>query len=380
VNPNYHAWRVAETEHPPRIIGDVAAPEETSSTSRTAISSRFAWAVLGTLYVVWGTTYLGIAKVNASIPPLVGAGIRFLVAGTVLFAFRRVATGERPARRHWWSAAVIGAFLLLGGNGLVAVAETSVPTGIVALIIALVPIWLALIDRVILRSTNPSWRTVAGLVAGFSGAALLVGGSAVGHVSLVGLLAAVTASVSWASGSMYARRAFLPSDALMASGMQQMMGGLVILAVAVVIGEAGRFHPYQVTRSSWLGLVYLISIGSFVGFSCYLWLLRNVRTSLVSTYAYVNPLVAVSLGVFVLGESLSLRELAAGGVILGSVALIVSTGGVHRTDDDAERSHPGEKRRSELEAELPFEGGSGTQQGPLAEDGRGELEPDGKSG
>ncbi len=138
-------------------------------------------------------------------------------------------------------------------------------------------------------------------------------------------------------GSIYARRATLPSDALMASGMQQIAGGLVIAAAAVTSGELSGFHLSQVTRSSWLGLLYLIVVGSFVGFSCYLWLLRNVRTTLVSTYAYVNPVVAVTLGVWFLSETLSARELVAGAVVLASVALIVSSGGTRRTDPHAEQ-------------------------------------------
>ena len=361
-----------------RIIGAMPAPAK-SSTPGARVSRGFAWTMLGTLYIVWGTTYLGIAKVNASMPPLVGAAIRFLVAGCLLYSFRRIRTGERPVVRQWRSAAIVGTFLLFGGNGLVAVAEKTVPTGIVALIIALVPIWLALIDRVVLRSTKPSWRTVAGLIAGFGGAALLVGGSVAGHVSLSGMLVAVTASLSWASGSIYARRAFLSSDALMASGMQQIMGGVVILVVALLTGQVGRFHPAEVTRSSWLGLLYLIVVGSFVGFSCYLWLLRNVRTSLVSTYAYVNPLVAVTLGVVVLGESVAGRELVAGAVILASVALIVSSGGLHRTDTDA-ASDAREQRGPHLQPELPFEGGGRAQQRLLSQDGGGELESDGESG
>lgn len=361
-----------------RIIEAMPAPTK-SPTPGVGISRGYAWTVLGTLYVVWGTTYLGIAKVNASMPPLVGAAIRFLIAGCLLFGFRRLRTGERPTMQQWRSAGVVGAFLVFGGNGLVAVSEKTVPTGIVALIIALVPIWLALIDRVVVRSTKPSWRTVAGLIAGFGGAALLVGGSVAGHVSLSGMLVAVTASLSWASGSIYARSAFLSSDALMASGMQQIMGGLVILAATIISGQLGRFHPSEVTGSSWLGLLYLIVVGSFVGFSCYLWLLRNVRTSLVSTYAYVNPLVAVTLGVVVLGESLAGRELAAGAVILASVALIVSSGGLHRTDAGA-GSDPGEQRGTELQPELPFEGGGRAQQRLLGQDGRGELEPDRKPG
>jgi drug/metabolite transporter (DMT)-like permease len=228
-----------------------------------------------------------------------------------------------------------------------------------------------------MRSSLPSWRTIAGLLAGFVGAAVLVGSSAQGHTSIVGLLFAVSASLLWAVGSIYARRASLPDDALMASGMQQLVGGIVVLAVATLSAQFSGFHLSEITRSSWLGFLYLLVVGSFVGFSCYLWLLRNVRTSLVSTYAYVNPVVALALGVVVLNETIAGREFVAGVVILASVALIVSSGGLHRTDPDAAtESHVGEKWRPEVEAELPFEGGGSAEQRLLAQDGRGELEPD----
>jgi drug/metabolite transporter (DMT)-like permease len=162
--------------------------------------------------------------------------------------------------------------------------------------------------------------------------------------------------------------------------MQQIMGGLVFVVMALASGEVGRFHISEVTRSSWIGLAYLIVVGSLIGFNCYLWLLRNVRTTLVSTYAYVNPLVAVTLGVIVLHESVALRELVAGGVILSSVALIVSSGGIHRTDRDRRSSEAGEQRGPEVEPELPFEGGGRAEQRLLPEGRRGELETDREPG
>jgi drug/metabolite transporter (DMT)-like permease len=292
----------------------------------------FAWTTLITLYIVWGTTYLAIAKVNASVPAFTGAAFRFLVAGSILFVVRRVRTRERTERGQWKSAIIIGTFLVFGGNGMVALAEETVPTGVVALIIATVPLWLALIDRVVLRSAHPGWRITTGLIAGFVGAGLLVGGGLAADVPLVGMLAAVAAPFLWAIGSIYARQAFLPKDALLGSGMQQLMGGLVLLAVALVTGQLHDLHVAEITRSSWLALLYLIVVGSWIGFSCYLWLIRNVRTSLVSTYAYVNPVVAVTLGIVVLDEEPTLRMVVAGLVILMSVALIVSAGGIARQD------------------------------------------------
>lgn len=287
------------------------------------------WAVLGALYFVWGTTYLGIEKVNESAPTLLGAGTRFLFAGTVLVVATTIRSGERTTRSQWKAAGIVGVFLLLGGNALVAVSENmGTPTGIVSLIIALIPLWLAFFDRIVLRSAPLGWRVVAGLAGGFVGAAILIGSSAsAGKAPLGGMLVAVCATLCWTAGSLYARTAPLPKGPLLGSGMQQLVGGGVILAVAVSAGELRGFSVSQVTTASWLGLAWLILAGSFVGFSCYLWLLRNVRTSLVSTYAYVNPIVAVTLGWLVLGEGLTLRTVVAAAIVLGSVALIVSTGG-----------------------------------------------------
>jgi drug/metabolite transporter (DMT)-like permease len=316
-------------------------------------STATVWTVLGTLYFVWGTTYLAIREVNRTIPPLVGAGLRFLVAGTALYAFASVRTGERPTPTQWRGAAIVGVFLLFGGNAGVAWSEhLGTPTGIVALIIALVPLWLALFDRVLLRSAPLGWKVAIGLVAGFAGEALLVGGSAIhGDVPLDGMLIAVAASVAWATGSLYARNAPLPRAPLLGSGMQQVAGATVILTVAVLTGAFAGFHPSEVTRASWLGLAWLILAGSFVGFSAYLWLLRNVRTSLVGTYAYVNPIIAVFLGWLILDETLPVRVIVAAAIVLSSVALIVSAGGTRRTDSGGT-----DQRRPEVEAELGFEG------------------------
>jgi drug/metabolite transporter (DMT)-like permease len=305
--------------------GTVAAPKTAT-----------VWTVLGALYFVWGTTYLGIEKVNASAPTLLGAAARFLFAGTVLVAVSSVRTGERTTAKQWRAAAIVGTFLLLGGNALVAVSENmGTPTGIVSLIIALIPLWLAFFDRVVFRSAALGWRVVTGLVGGFCGAAILIGTNAsAGKAPLGGMLVAVAATLCWTAGSLYARTAPLPRGPLLGSGMQQVVGGGVILAVALATGELRGFSVSQVTTESWLGLVWLVLAGSFVGFSCYLWLLRNVRTTLVSTYAYVNPIVAVTLGWIVLNEALTARTLLAAAIVLGSVALIVSAGGPARRPGD----------------------------------------------
>ncbi len=323
--------------------------------------------MLGSLYFVWGTTYLGIREVNRSIPPLVGAGVRFLVAGAALYALARIRTGERPTATQWRGASVVGAFLLFGGNVGVAWSEyLGTPTGIVALIIALVPLWLALFDRVLLKSAPLGWRVSVGLVAGFVGEAALVGTAAVrSDVPITGLLTAVGATVGWAIGSLYARTAPLPRGPLLGSGMQQLAGAGVILAVALVTGQFADLHIGAIETSSWLGLGWLIVAGSFVGFSAYLWLLRNVRTSLVSTYAYVNPIVAIFLGWLILDEPVTLRMFGSAAIVLGAVALIVSAGDTTRQEPgevaagepplDVQRSG-GQQRRPERERQVGLEG------------------------
>jgi drug/metabolite transporter (DMT)-like permease len=319
------------------------------------------WTVLGALYFVWGTTYLGIEKVNETAPTLIGAGTRFLFAGTVLFAWASSRTEERTTKIQWRAAGIVGVFLLLGGNALVAVSENmGTPTGIVSLIIALIPLWLAFFDRVVLRSAPLGWRVTVGLLGGFTGAAVLISTNATsGHAPLGGMLVAVGATLCWTVGSLYARSAPLPKAPLLGSGMQQIVGGFAIWIVAIAVGELGQLHPSEISGSSWLGLAWLIVAGSFVGFSCYLWLLRNVRTSLVSTYAYVNPIVAVTLGWLVLGEPLTARLFVAGGIVLTSVALIVSAGGA--TSRRSSRSGPeveaiaisaGDEGRPEIQLEI----------------------------
>ncbi|HJR97977.1 MAG TPA: EamA family transporter [Actinomycetota bacterium] len=332
-------------------------------------STAKVWTILGALYFVWGTTYLGIEKVNETVPTLLGAAARFLFAGAVLFAWTSVRTGERTRPRQWRAAGIVGIFLLLGGNALVAVSENmGTPTGLVSLIIALIPLWLAFFDRVVFRAAPLGWKVVVGLIGGFGGAALLVSGSAGAGVPVGGMLVAVAATLCWTVGSLYARTAPLPKAPLLGSGMQQMVGGAVILAVALAIGEGADLDVRAVSGSSWLGLAWLIVAGSFVGFSAYLWLLRNVRTTLVSTYAYVNPIVAVTLGVIVLDEALTGRMFLSGAIVLASVAMIVSSSGAatRAPGDEVEgsveagiaepdvRSGSGgaEERRAQLEREV----------------------------
>jgi drug/metabolite transporter (DMT)-like permease len=283
------------------------------------------WAALLAVWAFWGGTYLAIRVVVETMPPFLAASARFLVAGAILYAVairRGDRVGDRPTRAQWIAATIIGGSLLLGGNGLVMFAEQSVPSGITALIIASVPLWFAVFDRVVFRK-RLSWPAVLGLAIGFGGLALLLNPTG-GRLDPAGVAALVVASISWAGGSLYARHATLPKRPLVGTGMEMLAGGVLLALVAAVRGEFARFDLAAVSIESVFGLVYLVVFGSLVAFAAYVWLLRVTRTTLVSTYAYVNPVVAVLLGWAVLAEPITVGTLIAGAIIVVAVALIVS--------------------------------------------------------
>jgi drug/metabolite transporter (DMT)-like permease len=291
-------------------------------------SSRM-WTALVTVWIVWGTTYLAIAVVVRSMPPLLSAGVRFLVAGALMYGWsvrRGDRRGDHPTGAQWRSAAIIGGLLLLVSNGLIMTAERKVPSGLTALIVAMVPLWVALSDRLLFGRRLPR-LAVVGLVTGFGGAALLVGGQIAGDTDVVATFMVVAAALSWVAGSLYARDANLPSRPLVGTGMEMLCGGAFLMIVGTIVGEWSRMQPETFQASSVVALVYLIVFGSLVGFTSYVWLIRNAPTSLASTYAYVNPVVAVTLGWLILSEPLTLRMIVAGLVIIVSVALIVTSQG-----------------------------------------------------
>jgi drug/metabolite transporter (DMT)-like permease len=296
-------------------------------------SSALIWTALSAVYVIWGTTYLAIRVTNETLPPLMAAGLRFLIAGGVLYAItvrRDDVEGDRPGPAQWKAAAIVGLGLVAGGNGLVVLAERTIPSGLMSLIIALVPLWMVLVDLVILRHRVGA-LTVFGLVLGFTGAALLIGGTAQdGTAPLSGVLVGVVASLSWTSASLYSRNAPLPSRPLVGAGMEMMVGGGALVLAGALRGEIALVHVDDFSARSLVALLYLVTIGSWVGYTSYVWLLRNARTSLVSTYAYVNPVVAVFLGWLVLDETITVRTLVAGAVVVVGVAIIISTGGAAR--------------------------------------------------
>ena len=287
-------------------------------------------AALLTVYVVWGSTYLGIAVMIETLPPLLAAGIRYLVAGGLVLSFlwlraraRRVPL-ERPGLRQWRATAIVGVLLLFGGNGFVVLAELHIPSGIAAVMIATVPIWMALLDAAV-TGTRPSALAIGGSLAGFVGVAILIapvsGGPA---VDPFGIGLALVATLAWAVGSIYGRGAPMPRSALLATGMEMLVGGAALFIGGTLIGELPQANPAAFSAASLLALGYLIVFGSIVAFSAYVWLLANVPVSTAATYAYVNPIVAVALGALVLAEPITPRTFVAAAIIIVAVIAMVS--------------------------------------------------------
>lgn len=303
-------------------------------TSQPAASRRRPiWLGLLVLYLVWGSTYLGIAIAVDTIPPFLMAAARFLTAGLFLLAWsvaREGRTFRLPSTREWRDSAIVGALLLGGGMGMVAYGEQTVPSGITALFIAMMPVWVAVLGRIFLGERLPR-LAVIGIVLGFVGVAILIGPSAfggAGALAPLGLAAILISPIAWSSGSLFAsHRAILPGRPLVATGAQMVSGGLVLLAMSGVSGEFGGFRIEAISMDSLIAMAYLTVIGSLLAFTAYGWLLRVAPLPLIATYAYVNPVVAVILGALVLGEPIELRTLVAGGVIIFAVAVIVTARG-----------------------------------------------------
>jgi drug/metabolite transporter (DMT)-like permease len=278
-------------------------------------------AALGTIYLVWGSTYLAIRVTDRTMPPLLMSSVRFLIAGTALYAF--ASRGHaRPTLRQWGSAAIVGAALLLIGNGGVAWAETRLESGLAALMVAIIPLWVALMDRAFFgRRLSPV--AIAGLVVGFAGVALLVrpGG---GGGDVVAMLALVGTTAAWAGGSLYARGAALPESPLLSASMQMLAAAVFLGVAGLASGETSGIHADTFSTKPLIAFVYLVVVGSLIAFSAYAWLLKNVRISIVSTYAFVNPVVAVALGTVFLNETIGWTTVIAGAAIVVAVISIVT--------------------------------------------------------
>jgi len=296
--------------------------------SRTALALGFA-----AIYLIWGSTYLGIRVAVETIPPFLMASGRFLIAGGLLAAWIAFTKGFRPTARQWFDNAIIGALLLLGGNGLVSWSEQRVPSGIATLIISVGPVFIVLLDWLVhafskdgTKGTKPTTLTFAGLGLGFAGLAVLVGPDVlhdgVGHLHGPSVLGLVGACFFWGVGSIYSRYVRNAAEPFTAAAMQQLTAFLWLLLVSVIAGEPARFDPSAVSRNSFLAWIYLTTAGSLIGFTTFVWLMKHSTPAKVSTYAYVNPVVAVFLGWWILKEPVSPRIFLGAAIIIGGVVVI----------------------------------------------------------
>ena len=279
----------------------------------------------GTVYVVWGSTYLAIRVAVETMPPFLLAAMRFLAAGGAMFVWLRWKGVAMPNRKEWFHAAIAGVLMLLGGNGLVVWAEQTVTSSLTALLVALTPVWFAVLDWSRPAGKRPAPHTLAGILIGFAGVALLVGGRNASSVSAAqnpwAVAALVLAGISWAAGSLWARYNAKPESPWMNAAAQMICGGAALLLLSLFQGEPAHFHWAQVSTSSWLALSYLIVFGSGIAFSAYVWLLKASTPARVATYAYVNPVIAVLLGRLLLNEPLGARALWAATIILAGVII-----------------------------------------------------------
>jgi drug/metabolite transporter (DMT)-like permease len=290
------------------------------STLRTALAFL-------AVYVIWGSTYLAIRFAIETLPGFLMAGTRYVIAGSVVFAWGLRGSEERPPARSWRDACLLGGLFFLGGNGAVVWAERRVPSGLASLLIATMPLWVVLLDWTRPRGSRPPAIVALGVALGFAGLLLLVpfGGSGSDQlVDPLGALVLVLGALSWATGSLYALHAELPESLLLSSGMEMIAGGILLLVAGGVAGEVGELRPSAVSARSILAFAYLVVFGSIVAFNAFRYLLDVSTPSHVSTYAYVNPVVAVVLGWLLAGEALTTRTLLGAAVIVSAVAMVTA--------------------------------------------------------
>lgn len=281
-------------------------------------------AAFAIVYTVWGSTYLGIRFAIETLPPFLMAGVRFLLAGGLLYAIVRIRNRERIARRNWYAAGVVGLLMLVGGPGLVTWAEQLVPSGLTALMIATVPMWMVTLDWAFFRGPRPSLPVVLGLLVGLAGVAMLIGPTELSdhRVHPVGGGVLVAACLFWSIGSLHSRRASLPRSPFLSVSMQMLAAGSALVLIAAATGEWSRVDLAHVSAKSLISVAYLIVFGSIVALTAYTWLLRVCRPAQVATYAYVNPIVAVVLGHWFADEPLTSRTVLAAALIVAGVLLV----------------------------------------------------------
>ena len=293
---------------------------ESGRPSTTHIAAAFA-----AIYLIWGSTYLGIRYAVETIPPLLMMGIRHVAAGSALYAWARWRGAARPRLRDWKYPAIVGSVLFVGGHGGLAWGEQTVPSGIAALLVATLPMWILLLARVWGTEKRFSARALAGIALGFLGVGILFGPDVLRHsggLNMVGAAAVLLSTFIWAAGTIYMRNVPMPESPMLSAAMQMMAGGASLVAAASITGETARFHLAAVTARSWAALAYLAVFGSLVAFTSYTWLHMVERPSRVATYAYVNPVVAVLVGWLVAGEQIGALTVVAMMIILAGVALV----------------------------------------------------------
>jgi drug/metabolite transporter (DMT)-like permease len=295
------------------------APPEEKKYRRSRIIAAFA-----AVYIIWGSTYLAIRYAVGGIPPFLMSGARFLVSGALLYGWARARGAQPPQRLQWRDATIAGVLMLCCGNGAVGWAEQRVPSGLAALLVAVVPLWMVMIDWARPGGKRPRAIVLLGVAVGFVGLAVLAGFDAGGHseVDATAAFVLVAASAAWACGSVFNRVADRPESAALSTGIQMLGGSLGLLFVGIARGELSQLHVAQISAPAWAGWLYLVTFGSLIGFTAYIFLLKAVTPAKASTYAYVNPLVAVFLGWAIAGESVTGRTLGAAAVILAGVAMI----------------------------------------------------------
>ena len=296
------------------------------SMSRVSLRVQIALAFLA-IYTIWGSTYLAIRIAIETIPPFLMAGIRFLIAGIALYLWTRLRGAPTPTRHNWKAATIIGGLLLLGGNGGVVWAEQHVPSGLTAVLITTVPLWMALLEWRRYDRVRPASPIVFGLILGFAGVVLLVGPEELagsGAIDRIGATVLILASLSWAIGSLYSRRATLPSSPLQSTAMEMISGGALLMLAAAAGQEWVGFQPSAASLRSLVAFTYLVIFGSLIGFTSYIFLLKATAAAKVSTYAYINPIIAVILGWAIAAEELTLRTLIAAAIIVAAVVVITT--------------------------------------------------------
>jgi drug/metabolite transporter (DMT)-like permease len=307
------------------------SPVSTSTHTFAAPSRARLVTAFAAVYLLWGSTFLFIRYAVATIPPFFMAGTRHFVAGALLYPLARWRSGEKPSKTNWYAAILMGGLLLLAGNGAVSWAEQTVPSGVAALLVATVSLWMVIIDWLRPGGRRPTAGVFAGLALGFTGMVFLVGPSSLlsssgvgSRVNPIGAGVLLVGALCWAAGSVFSRQLHLPHNPLLGTAMQSLSGGVLLYIFGFLTGESSRVHWSQISMGSLLSVAYLVVFGSLLGFSAYTWLLRAAPPSRVATYAYINPVVAMFLGWAFAGERVTPRTLIAAAVIITGVVLVIT--------------------------------------------------------